>query len=41
MVGAEDGIVDATVKCSQPIAESYFGCPPMPDGTLNLRALAL
>ncbi|HVO93910.1 MAG TPA: Dyp-type peroxidase [Terriglobales bacterium] len=41
MVGAEDGIIDATFKFSQPISGSYFWCPPMRHGKLDLRALAL
>jgi putative iron-dependent peroxidase len=41
MIGAEDGIVDPPFKLSQPISESYFGCPPMRNGKLNLRALGL
>ena len=41
MIGAEHSIVDATFKFSQPISESYFGCPPMRNGKLDLRALGL
>jgi len=39
MIGAEHSIVDATFKFSQPISESYFGCPPMRNDKLDLRAL--
>lgn len=41
MVGAEDGITDALFKFTVPVAGSYFWCPPMSDGKLDLRALDL
>jgi len=41
MVGAEDGITDALFKFTVPVAGSYFWCPPMSDGKLDLRALEL
>lgn len=41
MVGAEDGIVDATFKFSQPISGSYFWCPPMRHDKPDLRALGV
>lgn len=41
MVGAEDGITDALFKFTRPISGSYFWCPPMIKGRLDLRALAL
>ena len=41
MVGAEDGITDAIFKFSQPVSGSYFWCPPMGHGKLDLRALEL
>lgn len=41
MVGAEDGITDALFKFTVPTAGSYFWCPPMSDGKLDLRALEL
>ena len=41
MVGAEDGVVDALFKFTQPISGSYFWCPPVRNGRLDLRALGL
>jgi len=41
MVGAEDGIVDALFEFTRPVTGSYFWCPPMHDGRLDLRALGL
>lgn len=41
MVGAEDGVVDALFKFTRPISGSYFWCPPMRNGRLDLRALGL
>ena len=41
MVGAEDGITDALFKFTQPVSGSYFWCPPMQRGKLDLRALGL
>jgi putative iron-dependent peroxidase len=41
MVGAEDGITDALFKFTTPISGSYFWCPPMQNGKLDLRALGL
>ena len=41
MVGAEDGVVDALFKFTQPISGSYFWCPPVRNGRLGLRALGL
>lgn len=39
MLGLEDGIVDALFQISSPIMSSYFWCPPMQQGRLNLSAL--
>jgi len=39
MVGAEDGITDALFKFTRPVTGSYFWCPPMAKGRLDLRAL--
>jgi len=39
MVGAEDGITDALFKFTRPATGSYFWCPPMVKGRLDLRAL--
>ena len=41
MVGAEDGIVDALFTFTRPISGNYFWCPPMKNGRLDLRSLAL
>ena len=41
MVGAEDGITDALFKFTLPVSGSYFWCPPMRGGKLDLRALGL
>ena len=41
MVGAEDGIVDALFTFTRPISGSYFWCPPMKNGRLDLRAVDL
>ena len=41
MVGADDGIVDALFSFTRPITGSYFWCPPVQDGKLNLSILAL
>lgn len=39
MVGADDGIIDALFNFSRPITGSYFWCPPLTDGKLNLSAV--
>jgi len=39
MVGAEDGITDALFKFTRPVSGSYFWCPSMAKGRLDLRAL--
>jgi putative iron-dependent peroxidase len=39
MVGAEDGITDALFTFTRPISGSYFWCPPIRDGHLDLSAL--
>ncbi|HEX9143174.1 MAG TPA: Dyp-type peroxidase [Candidatus Binatia bacterium] len=41
MVGAEDGIVDGLFQFSRPINGSYFWCPPLLNGRVDLRALGL
>jgi putative iron-dependent peroxidase len=41
MLGLEDGIVDALFRFSRPLSTSYFWCPPMDAGHLDLRALGL
>jgi putative iron-dependent peroxidase len=41
MLGAEDGITDALFTVSRPVNGSYFWCPPMDGGVLDLSALSL
>lgn len=41
MIGAEDGIVDALFRFTQPLTGAYFWCPPLRGGTLDLAALEL
>ena len=41
MAGHDDGIVDAMFRISKPVNGSYFWCPPMRDGRLDLRRLGL
>jgi putative iron-dependent peroxidase len=41
MVGAEDGIADALFKFTTPVTGSYFWCPPVKNGRLDLRALGM
>lgn len=38
VVGAEDGIVDAPFRFTRPVSGSFFWCPPMKNGRLDLRA---
>ena len=39
MVGADDGVADALFRFTRPITGSYFWCPPMKDGHLDLSAV--
>ena len=41
MAGLEDGIVDGLFRFSRPLSGSYFWCPPVAGGTLDLTALGL
>ncbi len=41
MVGEEDGVVDALFNFTQPISGSYFWCPPLSEGALDLSAVGL
>lgn len=41
MVGAEDGVIDGLFQYTRPISGSYFWCPPMRNGKLDLRVLGL
>lgn len=40
MIGDEDGITDALFKFTRPISGSYFWCPPLHKGRLDLRAIS-
>jgi putative iron-dependent peroxidase len=39
MAGMDDGILDGLFKLSKPVTGSYFWCPPMRAGKLDLRQL--
>lgn len=41
MIGLDDGITDALFQMSRPLTGSYFWCPPVVDGRLDLRAAGL
>jgi len=41
MVGADDGELDALFSFTTPVTGSYFWCPPMADGKLDLHALGI
>ena len=41
MAGLEDGIQDGLFGFTRPLTGSYFWCPPMQDGELDLSALGL
>lgn len=41
MVGAEDGIADALFTFTRPTSGTFFWCPGMQDGRLNLRLLGV
>jgi len=41
MAGHDDGIVDAMFRISKPVNGSYYWCPPMRDGKLDLRQIGL
>ena len=41
MVGKDDGVQDALFSFTHPISGSYFWCPPMKDGVLDLSALGV
>jgi porphyrinogen peroxidase len=41
MAGQDDGITDALFGISRPVNGSYFWCPPMRNGRLDLRRLGL
>ncbi|MBI3775345.1 MAG: Dyp-type peroxidase [Gammaproteobacteria bacterium] len=39
MLGAEDGITDALFRFTRPVSGSYYWCPPVENGHLNLSTL--
>ena len=41
MVGQDDGIVDGLFRFSRPVTGSYYWCPPVIDGHLDLSRLDL
>ena len=41
MIGAEDGVVDALFTFTRPVSGSYFWCPPIKNGYLDLRAVGV
>lgn len=41
MAGLEDGVVDGLFSMSKPVTGSYFWCPPVRNGQLDLRAVGL
>ena len=41
MVGEEDGIVDGLFRFTHPVSGSYFWCPPVKDGKLDLSVLGI
>lgn len=41
MTGQGDGIIDGLFRFSRPVSGSYFWCPPVRDGRLDLTALGL
>lgn len=41
MLGMNDGITDALFSFTQPISGSYYWCPPVKEGRLDLRAVGI
>jgi putative iron-dependent peroxidase len=41
MTGQDDGIVDGLFRFSRAISGSYFWCPPLVDGRLDLSAIGI
>ena len=41
MTGEEDGITDGLFRFTRPVTGSYFWCPPLADGKLDLSALGI
>ncbi|NOY67522.1 MAG: Dyp-type peroxidase, partial [Gammaproteobacteria bacterium] len=41
MIGLEDGISDGLFKFTRPVSGTFFWCPPMKEGKLDLSILTL
>lgn len=41
ITGLEDGIIDGLFRYSRPVSGSYFWCPPVKDGHLDLSAMGV
>jgi len=41
MIGADDGIWDALFRFTRPVSGSYFWCPQVQTGRIDLRALGI
>jgi putative iron-dependent peroxidase len=41
MAGEEDGIIDGLFRFTHPVSGSYFWCPPVKDGRLDLSILGI
>jgi putative iron-dependent peroxidase len=41
MMGEEDGVTDALFRFTRPVSGSYFWCPPVTGGKLDLSALGM
>jgi putative iron-dependent peroxidase len=41
MAGQDDGVIDGLFRYSRPISGSYFWCPPVKGGRLDLSAIGL
>jgi putative iron-dependent peroxidase len=39
MTGQEDGTTDGLFRFTRPLAGSYYWCPPVADGELDLSAV--
>ena len=39
MIGNDDGIIDGLFSFTRPVTGSYFWCPPVTDGKLDLSAV--
>ena len=41
MAGVEDGVTDALFRFTRPLGTSYFWCPPLENGRMDMRTLGL